>query len=65
MVGFRPDFGFSAMFEPEECLLLTQLVLQEGPLGRTAGTGSVRFRFVKFRVDWCIWLQACDAASPC
>lgn len=30
MLGFRQDFGYSGMHEPEEYLLLTQIILQEG-----------------------------------
>lgn len=31
-MGFRADFGFSGLCEPEELLLLSQLMLSEGRL---------------------------------
>ena len=33
MLGFRKDFGFSGMAEPEDFITLVQLILQEGLFG--------------------------------
>lgn len=47
MLGFRRDFGYSSMCEPEQMILLAQLFLQEGFFGLFRN--SFKFSMIGFQ----------------